>query len=263
MTTDQSASLAVHGEAKRGNTYSGPKAPSDGGGDTPAIRPAFFTIRSRLARLGAPCAALLLGACSLLPTPSTHVAYHLPQPGDAARAAQATAVPWSVRVATPQAIQPWNSRQVIIRDANASLASYAGIRWADTAPALLRERLAQHLADSGRFAAVGTDRTPALADIELASDLRAFQLSRGADGNAVEVRLDARLIDLRQRQILDSRVFSQRITLADGGNADAMIAAFGVAVDRISVELTDWLAAHAVAGGASAAPTTARPTGRL
>jgi len=53
MTTNQSASLAIDGEVKRGNPYSEPKAPLTCGGDAPTDRSEFFT---RL--LFAACAAI-------------------------------------------------------------------------------------------------------------------------------------------------------------------------------------------------------------
>jgi len=43
MTTGLSASLAVHGEVKRGSCYVEPKAPLTGGGEAPAERSEFFT----------------------------------------------------------------------------------------------------------------------------------------------------------------------------------------------------------------------------
>jgi len=46
LTTNQSASLAVHGEVKRGHRYMEPKAPLTGGEETPTARSEFFTDRS-------------------------------------------------------------------------------------------------------------------------------------------------------------------------------------------------------------------------
>jgi len=43
LTTRQSASLAVHGEVKRGPINAAPKAPLHCGGEAPATRPEFFT----------------------------------------------------------------------------------------------------------------------------------------------------------------------------------------------------------------------------
>jgi|GEM_PF-3207717 len=43
VTTGQSASLAVHGEVKRGHINAAPKAPPHRGGEAPAPRPELFT----------------------------------------------------------------------------------------------------------------------------------------------------------------------------------------------------------------------------
>jgi len=51
MTTSQSASLAVHGEVKRGSCYMEPKAPQTCGAEAPTARSGFFTFTRFLAAL--------------------------------------------------------------------------------------------------------------------------------------------------------------------------------------------------------------------
>jgi len=60
LTTSQSASLAVHGELKRGSCYMEPKAPLTGGGEAPDASPGFFTRRIVVA--GGSALAALMGS---------------------------------------------------------------------------------------------------------------------------------------------------------------------------------------------------------
>jgi len=57
LTTSQRASLAIHGEVKRGKRHLEPKAPLTGGADAPDARPGFFTsLRHRAWRAFSACA---------------------------------------------------------------------------------------------------------------------------------------------------------------------------------------------------------------
>jgi len=74
LTTSQSASLAVHGEVKRGSYFMEPKAPLTGGGEAPDARPGFFNQAFRALAFGL---ALTTGAAqaanlSVAATPVPH-----------------------------------------------------------------------------------------------------------------------------------------------------------------------------------------------
>jgi len=193
-----------------------------------------------------------LSACSLLPKPDAQQIYVLP----ASPASAHTAAPteWSLRVGTPLAIAPLNSNQVIVQYPNASLASYHGIRWADRAPVLLRDRIAQTLGDSGLFRAVVAGNATASTDLELAATLRAFQLEDPVGHAHVAVRLEAQLFGSSTLQLLGAQPFAQSQAVHNPNSPDAVIAAFGRAVDDVARAMLAWLQqiarAHRAAGSA-------------
>jgi len=213
-----------------------------------------------LVRRSAACAALTavlatvaaLSACTLLPKPDAQKMYVLPASPTSAHTAAPTE--WSLRVGTPLAIAPLNSNQVIVQYPNASLASYHGIRWADRAPVLLRDRLAQTFGDSGLFSAVVAGSATASTDLELAVTLRAFQLEDPAGHAHASVRLEAQLFDARTLQLLGAQPFAQSLVVHNPNDPDAVIAAFGGAVDDVARAMITWLQqiarVHRAAGSA-------------
>jgi len=191
--------------------------------------------------VSAACALSALGACTLLPAPQAQQTYVLPAFTPVARTAAPAA--WSLRVSAPFTTAPLDSRQVIVQRPNASLASYHGIRWADRAPALLRDRLVQALSDSSLFTAVVSDRNAILpTDVELFMTLHSFQLIH-ANGRAnVTIRMEAQLIDARDPHLLGHHAFTHVHAVDDPANPDAVIAAFGRATDALAEALATWIA---------------------
>jgi len=201
-------------------------------------------------RLGAVCTLLALAACSILPKPEAQQTYVLPASVTPTQAATPTG--WLLRVHTPTTVAPLDSTQVIVQYPNTSLAAYRGIRWADHAPVLLRDRLAQYFSDSGLFTTVvsGNSRLP--ADVELAMTLRSFQLMDPQGKASVNLRLEVQAIASNGPRLLADQPFTQIRPVADPGNPDAVIAAFGEVVDAVAGAMATWLeqlAQNAASGG--------------
>jgi len=195
----------------------------------------------KAAQCGAACVALTLGACTLLPAPQALQTYALPTFMAPVPSASSTA--WSLRVNTPSTTTPLDSHQVIVQHANASLASYSGIRWADRAPMLLRDRLTQYLSDSGLFTAVVSDHDSILpTDAQLSITLRSFQLIHTQARADVHIRMEAQLIDARGPRLIAHHAFAHMYTVEDPTDPDAVIAAFGHTVDALAAALNAWMA---------------------
>lgn len=190
------------------------------------------------ARLAAPLLLALLTACSILPKAESPHIYTLPAaPG--ARPAAATPVTWALRVATPNAPRALdNARIAVVPEAN-TITVYAGARWADSAPKLFRERLADAFRDGGRVAAISTDDSNLAADYELGGGLAAFQTEYTNGKPEVVVRYDAVLAATRKHQIVGSRRFEVREPV-DGKEVPKVVEAFGRAMDKISGDVVRW-----------------------
>jgi cholesterol transport system auxiliary component len=211
--------------------------------------------------------ASVLGACSVLPDAEPVTIYQLPTARAAATAASTAAAPvgppaattagpasatnaglpttpvsradWALRVVKPSSSAVTDSpRILVLRDAN-QVNAYQAVRWSDPAPALWRNRLTAAFVEDGRISALSTDDAPAHADLELAGDLRSFQVEYQGAQPVVALRLDARLVRTGTRRIVASRSFVV-MQPVNGSKVPEVVTAFGQAADALSSQVVDW-----------------------
>ncbi|WP_404297249.1 ABC-type transport auxiliary lipoprotein family protein [Halomonas sp.] len=200
--------------------------------------------RPVLQRLALLALAGMLSACTLLPEREPDRLYLLP----ATSLAPVDGPPLAVRlrVDTPQASALLSGARILVMPAPNRLQAYAGARWSDRIPLLLRDRLVEGLRDRGRLSAQD-DNSPLGADVALVSDLRAFQsvyqpgIEPGIEPGlpVVEIRLDATLVDETQRQRLAERRFETREPTT-GTDVQQVVEAFGRAADTLAQEVAEW-----------------------
>ena len=196
-----------------------------------------------------PCRTLALAllislssACSILPKAEPADVYRLP----AAHTVRSSAAPvaWTLRINKPLASEILNSPRIAVVPAGDLISSYKGARWADPAPALLRNRMLDAFQRDGRVQRVSADDANLQADYEIVGELQAFQSEYSAAGLAVVVRLDARLVQGRTQRVLASHSFEVRQPVAQA-QVPAVVSGFGQASDRLMVQLVDWTVAQA------------------
>ncbi len=195
----------------------------------------------------------LLSACSILPQGEALDVYLLPsnlpvRPADAPRES------WSLRVNRPQSSQLLDSPRIAVLPQGDRISAYQGARWSDRAPALFRDRLIAAFLDDGRVGAVSSDDSRLQADLELSSDLRAFQSEYRNGRPEVHILLDARLVQAGNQRILASRRFEVRQIAGDTA-VESVVKAFGTANDQLSRQLMDWV----VEQGQRNAPDSSKP----
>jgi cholesterol transport system auxiliary component len=208
-----------------------------------------------------------VGACSVLPDAEPVTIYQLPTaraaatagsmaaarvgPASATTAGPAAATTagfpttptsradWALRVVKPTSSAVTDSpRILVLRDAN-QVNAYQAVRWSDPAPALWRNRLTAAFVEDGRISALSTDDAPAHADLELAGDLRSFQVEYQGAQPVVALRLDARLVRTGTRRIVASRSFVV-MQPVNGSKVPEVVTAFGQAADALSSQVVDW-----------------------
>ena len=183
----------------------------------------------------------LLTACSVLPKSEPVQVYLLPAHNQPA--SQAAAISWSLRLNTPQTSQALNSTRIAVVPQANEFSTYAGSSWSDPAPRLLRNHLLNAFHNDGRVQALSSDDDNLQADLQLGGELQAFQ-SEYRDGNvSVVIRLQALLIDSRQR-ILASQRF-EVIQPVNGTAVNEVVSAFGQASDQLATQLLNWTLAQA------------------
>ena len=192
-------------------------------------------------------AAASVAACSILPARVPANTYLLPAASDAvaqdARDTQA-ALPLSLRVTTPAASLQLNSARIVVMPREHELSVYEGARWSDPAPVLVRNRLLDAFRADGRFASLSSDERTLQADLELDSELRAFQSEyRDAAPEAV-VAMNVLLVQTGSRRIVASRRFEIREKAA-GTAVPQVVQAFGTASDKLARGVVQWTAEQA------------------
>ena len=195
---------------------------------------------SRLALIRSFAVATLLGtlsACTLLPEAEPIRVFLLPT-SEAQTNQAAGTLRQALRIHTPHASRILaGPRIAVVPDGN-QISSYQGARWSDAAPTLLRDRLIEHFRQSGPVK-VSNEDSNLFAELELLSELRAFQ-SEYIDGQPqVLVRLDAQLASATDQRILASRRFEIRQPSASP-QLESVVAAFGQASDELSRQLQRW-----------------------
>jgi cholesterol transport system auxiliary component len=191
-----------------------------------------------LARFALLTYVMLATGCSILPKAETPRVYLLPAT-HAARPATAASVAWTLRIATPTAPRALdNTRIAVMPEAN-TISVYAGARWADSVPHLVRDRLADAFRDTGRVRAIGTDDGNLGADYELDGSLSAFQTEYIDGKPTVVIRFDAIVAGTRRQQMVAARRFEVHEQV-DGKQVPQVVEAFGRAMDTLTREVTTW-----------------------
>lgn len=191
---------------------------------------------STLLKTGLISTVLWLSACTIFPEATPQTRYNLPA---AVLQPIATTQNSTLYVALPQANRLINSNYILVQPNGTEMQSYKGAQWADTAPVLLRERFVQALTDAALFQAVTGDaalNTPLALEGYLAN----FEVQYQDGQPVIRIQYEGKVIDRQSSSIMRSQrfVISQPATATD---IDAVITAFGLAADELSLQVLAWL----------------------
>lgn len=153
----------------------------------------------------------VLGGCGGA-APLTFDLAALPAGGRQAAAGRA------IVVSEPVGIQPFEADRIIVREPGGALSFLGGGQWADRLPRLIQTRIIQSLENAGRLRSVSRPGDKVVADYQLISEIRAFDLQAGT-GEAV-VDLSLKLVADGTGKVAAARIFTARVPVAkiDAGN---------------------------------------------
>ncbi|NQE47556.1 MULTISPECIES: ABC-type transport auxiliary lipoprotein family protein [Herbaspirillum] len=201
---------------------------------SPCLRP--------LLRIALLTSSLALTACSILPKADPLAVYRLPTPAIASTAiAPAGSAYRSLRIVAPTANRSIDSERILVLPEGDVVKSYAGVRWSDPAPQLLRDRLLDAFQADGRFPRLSGDNANIAAEVELNGALNAFQTEYRQGVPTVVIIYEARLVDTISRQQLAARRFVVVQPVA-GSQVPEVVTAFGSASQRLANEVVAWVA---------------------
>ncbi|WP_029008445.1 ABC-type transport auxiliary lipoprotein family protein [Azospirillum halopraeferens] len=187
-------------------------------------------------------AAVVLGACAAALTPTPPSLYTL-TPHRSTAAGLPTA-DWQLLVEAPTAPAGLDTPRIAVARSPTSLDYFANVSWVDRAPAMVQGLIVESFEDSGRIVSVGRDTVGLRADFTLKTELRDFQ-AEYTDGRAVgqpqrvRVRIAVKLVATQRRTIEAGETF-EAIVPVDGNGFPAVIAAFDVALGRVSEGMVGW-----------------------
>lgn len=181
--------------------------------------------------------ALLLGGCNVLPEREPVRLFTLPEPSIAS-SDEATR-DLTLRLGTPSAGMLLGGRRLLVMPSPGEFQAYAGARWSNDIPRLLRDHLIEAFRRDGRVAAVVDDASPARTDITLASYLGAFHSRYREGASEVIMRLDVQLLDEATREVLASHRI-EVVAPSGDDSLEAVAGAFGRAANQLASEVVDW-----------------------
>ena len=209
------------------------------------------------ARLLPVLALLLLTGCNILGTRSSETLVSYSPEIDVAGGGGA-AVQWQLVVARPSAESMLSGPRIAVRSGG-ELQVLKGARWTDPAPELLQGLIVRSLEDSGRILGVARQSSGLRGDFTLALDLRAFEaVYAGGGAPTVEVVFNAKLLSAGGNRALAARTFRSEAP-ASGRDAEAVVAAFEVALQQTVGELVGWILAEGEAAAEASAAAAAQP----
>jgi len=186
--------------------------------------------------------SLLLGGCALLGGKGEPLQVMDPS-AKVAPAADWPHVRWSLLVLRPIASQALDTERIVVRPAPGVVQVYKGAAWSDTAPDLVQTSLLRAFEDSGRILSVARPGGPVRGELQLASELRAFEsIYSGASPDAV-IELQARLVRVADGTAVAAKTF--RVSEAAGGTEVATVSdAFSRALAKLDAEVVAWTLAE-------------------
>ncbi|HZH50904.1 MAG TPA: ABC-type transport auxiliary lipoprotein family protein [Microvirga sp.] len=156
--------------------------------------------------------AAVAGACSSGPAPTT---YDLSAPTSRIRGPSDV----QVLVNEPAAIQSLSTQQIIVKDASGAISFLGGGQWADNLPRLIQTRLINTFENASQIRGVSRPSSGAVADVQLVSELRSFEIA--TPGNEAVVEISVKIVNDANGRIVNGRIFRARAPAAavDAPNA--------------------------------------------
>ncbi len=133
---------------------------------------------------------------------------------------------------------------------------YAGARWVDLAPLMVRRLTIQSLENSHRFASVAPRGAEISGDYFLKGDIRQFAAEANGEQTNVRVDLFMRLVSRNDRSVLAAKDFSA-VEPISGHGIGVVIAAYDKALSTVLNDITAWTADEV-----AKAPRAPRKAGR-
>lgn len=191
---------------------------------------------------------ILMAGCSVLPKANPEVVYTLAEHDVVTQTTALSSAPrWSLRVLTPYGNRMVNSARILVLPDGSEISVYKGVRWSDSAPTMVRNRLVNAFRRQAQMGAVSNDSSSFVADVELGGDLNRFQVTYLEGVPTVDIQFDAFLVNPSNSHIIATKRFSVQQPV-NGKEVPEVVQAFGKAADRLAVDIVTWVLKYGPSG---------------
>ena len=142
-------------------------------------------------------------------------------------------------VSEPLAVRALAGDRILVKASATEISYFGGAVWGDQLPKLLQARLIETIQSGGRFQAVGDSRDRIDADLELASDIRRFEMTVEGKSATAHVELFLKLIDRRTGRLVASNGFAAEAAAASQTPEDG-VSALNAAMQALLPRITAW-----------------------
>ena len=174
---------------------------------------------------------------SVTPAPTT---YDLIPPKISTLTAPRSAA-FQMVVNEPTAVRALGTDRLLVKPGADKISFYKGAAWSDRLPKLVQDRMVQAFQNAGLVKSVGSRSDRLNADIELATQLNAFQVEVDGSRAQARVALFVKVIDGNAGKMLASREFEAKVSTS-ATDAEQMVAALNRAFDTVLRKIVPWVA---------------------
>lgn len=143
----------------------------------------------------------------------------------------------------PRAVRSLETDRILVKPGPAQISYYKDAVWSDRLPRLMQARLVEAFQNAGLVSAVGSRADRLDADIEMASELRAFQVEITGGQAKAHASLYVKVIDGKTGRMVASRGFDSE-TSTSATNVDQMVVSLNQSFDKILHDVVPWVAAR-------------------
>lgn len=144
----------------------------------------------------------------------------------------------------PNAVRSLDTDRILVKPDPTKVAYYKGAAWSDRLPSLMQSRIVEAFQNAGLVSAVGSRSDRLNADLVLATEVRAFQVDVGKDGQAkAHASLYVKVIDGEKGRMIASRAFETQVDTS-ATDVNAMVTDLNQAFDKTLREIVPWVAAR-------------------
>jgi cholesterol transport system auxiliary component len=147
-------------------------------------------------------------------------------------------VDWQVVVETPVSAASLDTARIALQRTPLTFEYYADAAWTDNAPAMVQTLLIESFEATKRISGVGREAIGLRPDYVLMTDLREFEAVYDGDNPVptIWVRMNAKLVKLPERRIVESDTFGEKLPAA-GSKLPDVVAAFDEALGHVLKEI--------------------------